>query len=281
MADQVEWSGERVARWLARADGLAVQLAPISDVLLRAAAPQPGERALDVGCGHGPTTREVAECIGTEGAVTGIDIAGPMLDAAAGIPTASGSAPITWTTADVETWEPTPAHFDLVLSRFGVMFFDDPVRAFANLAAATRAGGRLAIATWARRERVELFDLPYRVACRVAERAGEEPPHLPVDEGPYSLGAAEDLRTLLETAGWGSISIDVFDLVLPFGGGLGPRDAAVEATGLGPVRLVLDPLPHLRDAVVDALTRELEDHRGADGTVELRGRVLVTTARRG
>lgn len=116
------WDPERVASWLRRAEGLERQLAPVSAVLFAAADLQPGERVLDVGCGSGPTTREAAAVVGTSGRVTGIDVSADMIEAAR----AASSPSIEWIVADVATWEPPPTVWNVVISRFGVMFFDDP-----------------------------------------------------------------------------------------------------------------------------------------------------------
>jgi len=279
-ADPAVWDAERVARWLRLSEGLERQLAPVSDLLFDAAALAPGEAVLDVGCGHGPTTRVAARAVGPGGAVTGVDLAQGMLDAAAGIDAGPDAAPLTWIAADVVTWEPPAARFDVVLSRFGVMFFDDPAAAFANLAAAARPGGRLAIATWGRRDEAEIFDLPYQVSRRVALDAGETPPEVPLDGGPYSLSDPDRLRALLADAGWSEVAVARHDLVLPYAGGVAPEAAAAEALVLGPARYVVDALPHLRDQVVHALAGAFASHLDADGHVALGGRVLVTTAHR-
>lgn len=279
MADPV-WDAERVARWLSRADGLDAQLRAVSDALFETAALRPGERVLDVGCGHGPTTRAAAVLVGPTGSVTGLDLSAAMIAAAAEIVPVAEAAPTDWRDADATAWEPDGEPFDVVISRFGVMFFTDPRRAFANLAASVRPGGRLAVATWARRDEVELFDLPYRIACRVALQHGEEPPELPVDEGPYSLPDLGTIEPVLTAAGWADVAVEHRDLEFPFVGGVEPRQAALEAAGLGPVRFVLDPFPHLHDEVIRALTDEFEHHLGPDGTVVLDGRIALVTASR-
>ena len=95
---------------------------------------------LDVGCGTGPTTRRAAAAVGGGGAVTGLDISSTMLQTAAAAPVAEGAAPIEWLQVDAVEWSPLSSEFDVVLSQFGVMFFSDPVRAFANLAAGNPPG---------------------------------------------------------------------------------------------------------------------------------------------
>lgn len=287
--DTTTWDDERVARWLRQSAGIERQLAPVSAALFDAAALEPGETVLDVGCGHGPTTRDAAAAVGTGGRVRGLDVAAGMLQAAAAIPLPDGSAPIDWVEADPVTWSPPPEQqdHDVVISRFGVMFFSDPVAAFARLAEATRPGGRLAVAVWGHRDEVDLFALPLHAALAVRRDHGiGDTASMPADGGPHDAGASslgDPARAtgLLEAAGWSGATATPHRLAFPLGGGLDPRAAAAAATDIGPTRLALDGLDdHVRTAAVDAIATALADHVDDDGHVVLGGRVLVLTATR-
>lgn len=272
------WSGERAARWVRRSVGLEQQLAPVSGVLFAVAALRAGEAVLDVGCGTGPTTRRAAVEVGTSGRVTGLDIAAEMLAAAASAPAGPGVAPIEWVEADAVTWEPPSAAHDVVLSRFGVMFFSDPAAAFAALARSTRAGGRLAIATWARRDESELFAVPLRAALDVLDRGDTG---LPDDAGPFSLHDPAEISGLLEGTGWGEVRTEVHRLPLLFVGGAEPADAAGSALDFGPMlNLTAELDDRSRSRVVAAIAEAFEDHLDGDGHVVLGGTVLLTTASR-
>ena len=272
------WDEERVSRWLRQAEGIERQLRPVSEVLFAAASLQRGDAVLDVGCGTGPTTREAATLVGPEGSVTGLDVSGEMLAAAAGVPTGERAATISWLEADPVQWSPPAATYDVVLSRFGVMFFSDPAAAFTHLAAATRDGGRLAMATWAPRPESDLFEVPYTAALTALCRPDELPP----DAGPFSLGAPDDIRTLLEPAGWHDVDPVVHHLTFRYGGGVDARTAATASLELGPTRIVTHDLDDdRRSAVLDAITDALQQHVDDAGHVSLRGTVIVTTAVRG
>jgi SAM-dependent methyltransferase len=281
ISGQDAWTGDRVERWLARAAGLECQLAPVEEVLFAAAALRPGERVLDVGCGTGPTTRRAALDVGAGGRVVGLDISAQMLAAAAAQPNENGGAPVEWVTADVVTWQPDPGAFDVVLSRFGVMFFSDPAAAFGRLAAAIRPGGRLAMAVWANRDESELFAVPLHAALDRLRRRGVPVQAPPEDDGPFSLGNPTTVITLLTAAGWSRVACTPHQLVLPFGGGLDASAAAVMAVDTGPTRLVTVELDgDDRAAVTEAIATAFARYLDPTGHVYLSARVLLVTATR-
>jgi SAM-dependent methyltransferase len=275
------WPGERAARWVAVADRVERQLAPVTDLLFEAAQLTRGESVLDVGCGTGPTTRRAAQLVGPEGAVTAVDISPEMLEAARTRTVGDEhSAPIEWVESDVVVWEPGDARFDAVISQFGVMFFADPSAAFANLARATVPGGRLRAAVWPHRTHVQLFDLPLSVALNELRHAGVtvEPP--PPDQGPYSLGDAAHVEQLLTGAGWDDVRWQPHDIDFRVGGGAGPVEAATISLEFGPARIVMEGVDaSVRQAVADALTTTFARHL-VDGDVVLAGRLAIISARR-
>jgi SAM-dependent methyltransferase len=274
------WPGDRAERWVRLADRLERQLAPVTDLLFAAAELRPGDRVLDVGCGTGPTTRRAAEMVGSEGAVTGLDVSPEMIAAARERGAPVDGASINWVEADAVTWDPAGAHFDVVISQFGVMFFADPDAAFANLARATVAGGRLHAAVWAERSRSPMFDLPLSIALAELERADISVDVPAADAGPYSLSDPQHVEQLLTAAGWADVRWEPRPLQLAVGGGAGPTDAAAGSLEFGPTRIVLDGLDApLRQTICDAVARVFEDHV-ENGEVVLDATPVIISARR-
>jgi SAM-dependent methyltransferase len=275
------WSGNRAERWVRNGGHLVGQLAPVGDALIAAAGLAPGERVLDVGCGTGPTARMAAAAVGPGGAVTGLDIAPEMLAAARREPAVAGAAPIEWVEADATTWRPEGFAADVVLSRFGVMFFPDPAAAFANLGRLTVPGGRLHAAVWAERTRSAIFELPLQVALERCRGWGLDPDVPPVDEGAYSLSDAGHVDRLLGGAGWQDVTSEPRPMRLTAGGGLPPAEAAALAVSFGPARLVVDDLDEpRRRQVIATLATVLEDHVDEHGHVVLDATPILVSARR-
>ncbi len=288
-----QWSGDRVERWLRQAAGLEVQLQPVSDALFVAARLSPGESVLDVGCGTGPTTYAAARAVGPTGRVCGLDVSGQMLSAAAAStahPDDAAVASMEWIEADAVTWEPEELQYDVVLSRFGVMFFSDPPAAFANLAHATRAGGRLAFAAWQRRDESALFSVPLHATLGALRSRGIGSTASGVDfdefiaadsEGPFSLQDPVATASLLHRAGWSDIEVEQRVLVLPFAGGAFPAAAAEAAVDFGPTRLVLSGMDDdsVR-AAKEAIRVAFSEHADGNGLVMLSGAINLVTATR-
>jgi len=271
------WASGRAARWISRWQAVDRQLTPVTQKLFAAADIRPGERVLDVGCGTGPTTRLAASVTGPTGSVVGVDVVAEMLETARDVTVEGDSAPIEWLHADASVWAGTGEPFDLVLSRFGVMFFDDPPLAFANLLDLTAPGGRLCMVTWQRRTETSLFELPVSVALSCAKEWGITPTVPQVDAGPFSLH--QDMaREVLEHAGWRDVATAVHEVVIDFGD-VSPEGAARSALESGTARTVTEAMtPAQIDGIRDVLAEQLGRHVGENGSVCLDGAVAVSTA---
>ncbi len=194
------WNDVAGAKWVANQDRLDRLLAPLTDALLAAAAPAPGERVLDIGTGCGDLALRVAERVGSRGHVTAIDISRPMLahaDARCQRLPAGDRAAIDWREADAMTHRFAP-EADLLVSRFGVMFFEDTLRAFTNLRSAMRPGGRFAILTWRSRDEVEWLRAPLDWIAPVVP----VPEDVPGELGPFALADPDATHRMLTDAGF-------------------------------------------------------------------------------
>src|SRR5260370_38057411 len=142
-----EWNGALGQRWVTMQREIDRIVAPFGDAALKAAAPQPGERVIDVGCGCGETSIEIARIVGKAGAVLGIDVSQPMLEVARSSGALANCAHLSFRDGDATEAE-LPANTELLFSRFGVMFFSQPSQAFSHLRQSLRTGGRCVFVCW-------------------------------------------------------------------------------------------------------------------------------------
>jgi SAM-dependent methyltransferase len=225
--EQLEhWNGPGGQRWVSEQDRLDRVLAPLSAAVLAAAAPQPGERVIDVGCGCGASTIELAERVGASGHVLGVDISAPMLARARQrLQTRSW---VQLEQADAASYG-FAGNANLLFSRFGVMFFGEPELAFANLRRALAPGGRLCVVCWRTFDENPWLALPARAAESVLGASSPPPAGAP---GPFSLASSKHTRALLERAGFSSVALSPLDLTLELSTtGLDDAVAFVEQTG--------------------------------------------------
>jgi SAM-dependent methyltransferase len=276
--DQVAyWSGEGGERWLAMAAHVERVVAPFGAAALAAAAPRQGEQVLDVGCGTGGTTVELARGVGATGAVVGVDVSPTLAEAARQRLEASGMQHARVLEANAETHPFAPGQFDLVFSRFGVMFFHDPVAAFVNLRRATGAAGRMVFLCWRR-----LADNPWAAAPLEAARPHLPPipPPGPEDPGPFAFGDPDRVRRILGAAGWRDVSLESVDaeVVLAAAGGI--DDALAFLTRAGPTgRAMLRASEAERERASAAVREALAPKLGADGALRLPGSCWLVRAR--
>ena len=209
------WSGERGSAWVRHADWFDAQLASYAVHLLAAADPVPGEHVVDVGCGAGVTSLGAARLVGPAGSVIGLDISPTMLGVARKRAEESGLTNVSFLCADAQTTDADLGRPTLIISRFGVMFFDDPVAAFANLAAAADDAARLLFVCWGPLTSNEWMFEPARV---VAGLIAPSPAADPTAPGPFALSDGERLRAILTDAGWVDIEYVDLDEELYLGG---------------------------------------------------------------
>ena len=229
-ADQIAyWNGPAGQRWADRQQAQDILLGPVADLVIDRAKPKPGERVIDIGCGSGVTTIGFARKVAPSGHALGVDISGPMLARARA--SAPKDLPVDFVQADATVYPFEPASFDLLVSRFGVMFFADPVVSFANMRKALKPSGRLAFACWR-----EPRENPWMIAPLMAvyKHVPKLPPQGPEDPGPFAFASEERVHRILGGAGFTGIAMEACPLSMDIaiGGGL---DAAVQgALEIGP-----------------------------------------------
>ena len=216
-----DWAGEMGARWLASLDRFEGMIAPIGKALLAQAAYQPGERVLDLGCGGGATTLAIAQAVGPEGAALGLDIAPMLIERASARAAAAGSA-ARFVCADAATATLGEPPFDRLFSRFGSMFFEAPIPAFANLRTMLAPGARIDLAVWANpRDNAWMMEMMGVVRAHV-----EVPPAVPRAPGPFAFEDLGYLEEVLTGAGFTGFEVAPYQGEQPVGGpGATPEDA--------------------------------------------------------
>lgn len=271
------WTAAATETWVPLQARLDRLLRPITAALLDRAAPAPGERVLDVGCGSGETVLEVARRVGPAGRVLGCDISGPMVARArqriaeAGLPQAAVEE------ADASIRDFPAGGFDLVVSRFGVMFFNNPVEAFANLRRASAPGGRLAFACWRAMAENPWVTVPLQAARPLL--LPMEPP-APDAPGQFAFGDRTRVEGILAAAGFREVAIAPHDAPMALAGP-GPAaaaEAAAFSVRMGPAARALRDQPELLEPVRQAMEAAYAGHAGPEGVV-LPGGIWLVAAR--
>lgn len=270
MADN--WNGAGGDHWVAHAARLDRSLASYGQAVLDAAAIAPTDRILDVGCGTGALTRAAAR-LAADGTALGLDIGRPLVEAARAVAAAEGPDNVTFEQADAQV-HPFPSRgFDLLVSRFGVMFFDDPVAAFANIRTALDHRGRLAFVCW---QPLLVNDWMLVPGGAMAAHLGMPDVGGPGAPGPFSLAEPDRVRSVLTDAGFADVTLDgeAHDMWL----GTDVDDAFGYMRNQSMARTMIEGKPpELVDRALADLRSVLTDVAGPDGVV-LSGRAWLVTA---
>jgi SAM-dependent methyltransferase len=274
-ADQIAyWNGPAGQRWTDRQALQDVLLAPVSEILIDRAGVRAGERIIDVGCGCGAIAIALAQRTGPAGHVLGIDISAPMLAQARQLTPAG--IPVEFVLADATVYPFVPAGFDLLVSRFGVMFFAEPVLSFANMRRALRPSGRLVFACWR-----EPRENPWMMAPlqAVYQHVPKLPQQGPEDPGPFAFASEARVHRILSEAGFSGIAMEPCNFMLDVAIGRG-LDAAVDAVlEIGPANRALEGHPaDVREAAKNSIREALAPFVSGQ-EVRLGGSIWMVTAR--
>jgi ubiquinone/menaquinone biosynthesis C-methylase UbiE len=273
-ADQIAyWNGPGGQRWADRQQVQDILLAPVADALIDRAKPKPGECVIDVGCGSGAVSIEIAQKVGPGGHVLGVDVSAPMLARAREI--APAGLPIEFALADATVCPFDPASFDLLCSRFGVMFFAEPAHSFANLRRALKPTGRLAFACWREPRENPFFMTPLQAVYKHAPRL----PQLgPEDPGPFSFASEARVQRILSEAGFTAIAMEPCNLSLDIAVGRGLEAAIESAREVGPAARALAEQPPYVVAAATRSIREALTPLVKGQTVPLAAAIWIVTA---
>ena len=266
------WNGPAAVRWVTEQERLDRAFLPIDEVGLDRAGARLGERVIDIGCGCGATTIKLAERVGPTGSVRGVDISTRMLARAKERTRPFPRVDLVEADAAAYRFE---ADADLVFSRFGSMFFADPLAAFTNIRTALRRGGRICLVCWRSPDDNPWYTVPLRAAESVVPPLPAFEPGAP---GPFSFAARERLDEVLTRAGFTAVNLERHDTTI-CASSSGLAEAVEFSVLAGPVaRMILDAdegaVARVRKALADALTPHLRGER-----VELGASIWLATAR--
>ena len=268
------WNGPEGAHFVEQADRYDRQLEPFTRALLERAGPGTGQIVLDVGCGAGVTTLALAA---TAERVVGVDLSEPLVGLARHRAQTANIDNAEFVIADAQTHDFAPGMFDLLMSQFGLMFFDDPVRAFNNMRRALRTGGRVAFVSW---QGLRANDWLMVIGDAVS-RYIELPEFGGLTRGPgmFALCEPDEVTALLGSAGFDDVRCDSCTPTIALGGGGNVDDSVDFLFGMGMPRGLLGLVDaSVRDDVLRAVRAELVDRYEEGVGISLGAAVWVVTA---
>jgi SAM-dependent methyltransferase len=235
----------RVAAWAEVRDLLELQLAPLGRRALTVLGPRPGESVLDIGCGGGETALELARLVAPDGLVVGIDVSAAVLAFARRV--AERGERVRFIQADAQVFPFEPVAFDAAFSRFGAMFFGDPVAASINIRRSLKPDGRLAFVCWRALEANALESVPLEAA---SPHLPLQPEHVTDEPGPFAFADPDRVRGILESEGFTTVEITAYDQQV----GSGDVDNMLAVCSrVGALGKILWQSPELRAAVLPAV----------------------------
>jgi len=263
-AEQISyWNETSGPKWVELGDVIDEQIAPLGIEAIDRAGIREGERVLDVGCGCGQTSLEIARRVGPSGRVLGVDISGPMLESARERAERAEMGNVEFVHADAQTHDLGTPGLDLIFSRFGVMFFADPVAAFTNLRAALAPEGRLTFICWQELPKNPWMFLPAAAAAKHVEMPTPPPPGSP---GPFAFADIDRVLGILESAGFGAVRCESLERKLIVGHGMQLEETLQFLVQMGPAGAAMrEASPSLRDEVTASMREALSPYDTGSG----------------
>lgn len=267
------WNGPAGQKWVSYAAALDDLFAPLSSKLLETVAVQEGERILDIGCGSGAMTLEANRLAGERVSATGVDISAPLIQLAKDRAAAHGS-PATFELADATTYR-AAQKYDLVISRLGVMFFNDPVAAFSQIRKQAKSGGGLTFICWQALSANEWLSIPLQAAMPYFNETPQaSAPNAP---GPFSLAGKDQIAGLLSQSGWRDVSISALELPLTMPG----EDANSSARlmiQMGPIAPIVQSQNLESEPIELAVTQALKERTQPNGGIVMNSACWLVSA---
>ena len=253
------WNGTGGHTWVARQAHTDITLAPVTEALIKFAAPGAGERVVDIGCGCGAPTLEFARAVDPTGRVQAFDISGPMLAEGEKRAAVAGIANVEWRQKD-----PAVAgldEYDLLISAFGVMFFGDRIAAFTNMRRSAAPDARMALVCWRSLAENPWMSVPM---AAVARHLPPRPQSVPNAPGMFAFADPEHVTEVLTASGWTTPRFEKLDMDLDIAAGHGLEEAVVQSTQIGAINSWLRNQPQeVVSAAVASIRQELKPY--ADG----------------
>ena len=268
------WNGAAGQKWVEQSDRLDTMLAPFAERVLDTASIQAGERALDIGCGAGVLTLGATRASGQTIGSLGVDVSAPLLALARKRATDAHS-PATFECADASSFA-TDEKLDLMISRFGVMFFEDPAVAFSNIRQQIRSGGRLSFVCWQALPLNDWAFAPLQAALPLLKEMPATPD--PEAPGPFAFADQDRVNQILSDSGWSDISVEPFTtkITLP---GSDVETSAKFMLQLGPLSRLIAEQGLDKQTVEQAVIDRLETNVQGDGRVAMRSACWMVGAK--
>lgn len=271
--DIAYWAGPGGDQWARHNAFTERMFAPVTAALLAAASVKPGERVLDVGCGCGGLAFAIARQVGPAGGVLGVDVAAAMLALARQLTPPEAKAE--FVEADATTYAVARGRFDLMVSRHGVMFFADPLRAFANLRAALKPGGRAAFSCFRGPRDNPWAMVPIEAAYQVVPRL---PKPGPEDPGAFAFAEPARVERILGGAGFTQVKLTPHDITFDIAAGGGLEAAVANMLEIGPASRTFDPADAATRAKVGAAVRAALAPHARGSSVPFGAAIWIVTA---
>jgi len=277
-AEQIKyWNGEAGTHWADHNDEMDTMLRPLGATAIDRAAPAAGEHVLDIGCGCGGTTLDLAEHVGESGRILGVDISETMLGLAnkriGNLPAKLQAVP-SFALADASTFTFPKNEYDLLFSRFGVMFFADSTAAFANMRQALKPKGRLTFLCWGPPSENDWITTPLMAAREHLPPTEATDPKAP---GPFAFADTDYVGGILAAAGFANIHVEATSPVMKIGRGGSVEDTAEFFMEVGPVaRALIDQNDSVRGRVKNAIADTIAD-RFRNGFAEMGARCWIVS----